>query len=117
MYLRIFSLGFCLALAACGEASAPPPGESIACAIGEGAEFAEVCTLEVAEGATFVIHHPDGEFRRFTRTDGPDMLAPADGAEPMSEVSLEGLAGRIEVSVGGDTYRFNREKIVSRDGE
>ena len=117
MYLRIFSLGFCLALAACSDASAPPPGESIACAIGEGAEFAEVCTLEVAEGATFVIHHPDGEFRRFTWTDIPDVLAPADGAEPINDLFIERATGRIELRVGGDAYRINREQAVPRDGE
>jgi hypothetical protein len=94
-----------LLLAACGSGagpSAPPPGERIACAIGEGAAFVPGCTAE-RQGDALVLHHPDGGFRRLTIvTDGRGVIT-ADGAEP-ARVTVAGDG--IEVAVGPDRYRL-----------
>jgi hypothetical protein len=82
MYLRISSalIGL-IALAGCGPKSPPPEGDTIACAIGEGAAFADVCTLErVAQTGDVIIHHPDGGFQRAT-------FDPATGAPSRAGLS------------------------------
>lgn len=98
-------------LAACGSASAPAPGNLIECAIGAGAEFAEVCTLErVAGTRQIVIHHPDGGFRRLIFDPATGMLAAADGADP---VVLEEGQGVIQFALAGDRYRISREPAAA----
>ncbi len=108
MSLRISSALAALALvAACGEASPPPPGDAIACAIGEGADFASVCTLQRIEGTQqIVIHHPDGGFRRLTYDPASGSVAPLDGAEPLV---LEEGQGAVQFAIGADRYRIPRE--------
>ncbi|MFO6447462.1 hypothetical protein ACLBKU_09995 [Erythrobacter sp. NE805] len=98
-------------LAACGAESPPPPGETIACAIGAGSDFAEACTLErVAGTREIVIHHPDGGFRRLTFDPATGTLAPLDGAEPLV---LEQGQGVIQFALGADRYRIPREPAAS----
>lgn len=103
MSLRIFSLALAALLAACGSASPEPEGEAIECAIGPGAEFSAVCTLEETSEAEFIIHHPTGGFRRFRHTvEGVEISDGAEMIENMSGVSH----GYIEFSVAGDRYRL-----------
>ncbi len=95
-------------LAACGAAESPPsPGDAIECAIGEGAEFGSVCKLErVAGTKEFILHHPDGGFRRITFDPATGTLAPLDGAEP---IVLEKGEGVIQFAIGPDRYRLTPE--------
>ncbi len=92
----------------------------IDCAIGPGSDYSEVCTLEVAGDGEFLIHGPDGGFRRFTLTDG-DSVQSIDGADPViyERVSLPGLgsageATMLEFGVAQDRYRFDLRLISSR---
>jgi len=103
MSLRISSaLGLLIAVAACGgDVSPPPPGDTVDCAIGAGADLSPVCTLEQVAGAgEIVIHHPDGGFRRLMRDAETGALAVLDGAEPL--VMEQGKA--LQFSVGADRY-------------
>ena len=112
MSLRTSSAGLALALlAACtaSEGAPPAPGDGIECAIGAGAEFADVCTLERVSGTQqIIIHHPDGGFRRLIFDPATGTLATADGAEP---VVLEPAQGVIQFAVGSDRYRISREPL------
>ena len=96
-----------LGLAACGPQAGAPEGETIACAIGPGAEFADECVLEklaMEEGREMlVIHHPGGGFRRFVME--KSTLLPLDGAEPLV-VNADHSQGALEFSVAGDRYRL-----------
>jgi hypothetical protein len=106
MCLRISSAcGLLVLLAACGSESPPPPGDEIDCAIGAGADFSPVCTLEtVAGGEQIILHHPDGGFRRLARDPASATLAPLDGAEPLvPEKSGEGV---MQFAVAADRYRI-----------
>jgi hypothetical protein len=95
-------------LAACGGAeSPPPPGDEIDCAIGAGADFAPVCTLEqVAGTGQIVLHHPDGGFRRLTRDPATGALAPLDGADPLVGEADDPQA--LQFAIGPDRYRIPR---------
>jgi hypothetical protein len=114
MSLRISSAVLAFGpLGACtgSESAPPPPGDSIACAIGAGAEFAEVCKLErVAGTQRIIIHHPDGGFRRLTFDPATGTLAAADGAEPLV---LEQGQGVIQFAIGSDRYRISREPAAA----
>jgi len=104
MSLRISSALFSLGLlAACGVQSPEPEGDLIECAIGPGAEFARVCTLEMIKVDQFTIHHPGGGFRRFVRHDGG--IEAIDGAEELS-IDVEGEGGETQYSIGVDSYRI-----------
>ncbi|QIQ85947.1 hypothetical protein [Erythrobacter sp.] len=96
-----------LGLSACAPEAGAPQGETIACAIGPGAEFADECVLErraLEEGREMlVIHHPGGGFRRFVME--RSTLLPLDGAEPLVMVALDAASG-IEFTVAGDRYRL-----------
>lgn len=105
MCLRISSaLAAFALLAACGAESPPPPGAEVECAIGTGADFSPVCTLEQVVGGEVVIHHPDGGFRRFARSADAGALVPLDGAEPL--VPEPGVADATGFGVGADRYRI-----------
>lgn len=108
MSLRISStLALALALAGCGaeQTSPPPPGDTVECAIGAGAELSAVCTLErVAASGEIIIHHPDGGFRRLGRDAQSGALIPLDGAELL--VPEEGGANVLAFAVGTDRYRI-----------
>lgn len=112
MSLRISSAALSIALlAGCGEQSPEPAGDDIACAIGQGAEFAEVCTLErVAGTPQIIIHHPDGGFRRLSYDPATGTLAPLDGAEP---VVLEEGQGVLQFAIGPDRYRIPRKPAAA----
>ncbi len=84
--------------------SPPPPGSQVDCAIGAGAGFSPVCTLEQASEGEIVIHHPDGGFRRFARMEDSGGLVPLDGAEPL--VPEPGVADAGSFAVGADRYRI-----------
>jgi hypothetical protein len=112
MSLRISSTLAAAAVlpAACAAESPPPPGESVVCAIGEGAEFVSNCTLErTAAGAEIVIHHPDGGFRRLLRDPATGALTPRDGAEMLVPAADEGDA--IAFAIGPDRYRIPRSLL------
>ena len=107
MCLRISSaLSLAIALSGCGaETSPPPPGDTVDCAIGAGAAFSPVCTLERVGGIeTFVIHHPDGGFRRFVIDPASGMPTPRDGADQL--VAEQGENGALQFAVGADRYRI-----------
>jgi hypothetical protein len=108
MCLRISSaLGTLVLLAACSSQSPPPPGDEVECAIGSGADFSAVCTLERVSGTPMIIlHHPDGGFRRLTFDPASGTLAAMDGADP---VVLEAGEGVLQFAVGADRYRIPRE--------
>jgi hypothetical protein len=81
------------------------------CAIGAGAELSSVCTLEQVAGTQeFVIHHPDGGFRRLLRDPATGALAPLDGAEPMASAQADG--GALQFSVGQDRYSIPAEMLT-----
>ncbi|MEY4237738.1 MAG: hypothetical protein RL339_339 [Pseudomonadota bacterium] len=95
-------------LSACAD---PAPGEGgvvaseqVWCALGGARDFTQDCTLErsTEEGRpAFVVHHPDGKFRRLLASaDGQSLLA-ADGAD-QSQSALK--QDRWEVILGDDRY-------------
>lgn len=110
MCLRTSSTLVALAfLAACGSESLPPPGDEIFCAIGAGADFSPVCTLEQVGGGQIVLHHPDGGFRRLTHDPASGALASLDGADPlMLESATEGL---VQFALGADRYRIPQSML------
>ena len=109
--MRISSLSFVAALpfvAACAPESGAPDGKSVDCALGYGARFASVCTLETVatKGDTvFVIHHPDGVHRRFVFDTAQGELVAADGAEAIDSFIDDGVVQ--EIAVSGDRYRVS----------
>ena len=114
MSLRISSaLALMLAMTACGdEVSPPPPGDLVDCAIGEAAELAQVCTLERVAGTEgFVVHHPDGGFRRFTREPATGDIATVDGADNV--VTTEDYGGVLKFQVGADRYELISEPAAA----
>jgi hypothetical protein len=110
MYSRISSALIAIALlGACDSNATPPPeGETLDCAIGQGADFAEDCTLEWL-GAEwerdFLIHHPDGGFRRFSLNEDATGVIVQDGAEEV-EMLDPAPDGSWQFSVSGDRYRI-----------
>jgi len=83
--MRIFSaLGIATLCAACsGEVSPAPEGQAIDCAIGVGAEMGPDCIgerLTSGDSQQFIIHHPDGSFRRFEFLPDDAGIGLADGA-------------------------------------
>ena len=108
MTARPLALALALVLAACSREGGAPKvaegSEHIACALGEGAAFAEACAVERAtqDGRpVLVVRHPDGGFRRFVVE--PDGLALADGAG-VAKVSVSGSL--MDVAAGADRYRI-----------
>ncbi|UAB77282.1 hypothetical protein INR77_10710 [Erythrobacter sp. SCSIO 43205] len=109
MYLRTFSAGLlAIGLAACGVGETPEPeGDKVDCAIGAGAEFANVCTLEwIGDevGQKFLIHHPEGGFRRFSVNEDASGVIALDGAEN-AIMQDSAVQGAWQFSVDGDQYR------------
>jgi hypothetical protein len=114
MSLRISSaLAMMLAVTACGdEVSPPPPGDLVDCAIGEAVDLAQVCTLKRVAGTEgFVVHHPDGGFRRFTREPATGDIATVDGADNV--VTTEDYGGVLKFQVGADRYELISEPAAA----
>lgn len=108
MYLRIFSSVLAVsALTACEATQSPEPeGDMLDCAIGAGSEFAKVCTLEwVGEewGQEFLIHDPEGGFRRFVLNEDASGVTVKDGAQDV-EMIEPAPDGFWQFSVSGDQY-------------
>lgn len=108
MYLRIFSLGLSLVVAACGSSAenrvaTAAPEDRIECATGGAADFARSCAIERGEGTRIVLRNGDGGFRRIdlspdgtiTAADGSDLA----GGKPLPD-------GRFELILGQDRYRL-----------
>lgn len=95
-------------LAGCGTQTPEPEGEKLDCAIGPGADFASVCTLEWVREPwqrEFVIHHPGGGFRRFALSEDASGVVVIDGAEVLE--MLDPPRDEIwQFSVSGDRYRM-----------
>ncbi|UVI38997.1 hypothetical protein [Qipengyuania spongiae] len=105
--MRTLSLPLALAaLAGCSQspdAKAAPAGQKIDCALDGTQAFETSCTVEkVGNGGEFIIHHPDGGFRRFiTSPDGAFEVT--DGADEL--IASEDAGGeRITFAVGRDRY-------------
>lgn len=108
MYLRIFSSALlAVTLTACEATQSPEPeGETLDCAIGGASDFDNVCTLEwlgEVGGREFLIHHPDGAFRRFSVSEDGSAVNIKDGAEELEMV--DPAPSRFwQFSVSGDRY-------------
>ncbi len=121
MFSRISNAGLVAlvaggALAGCGaEPSGAPQGSDVDCAIGPGADYSTACTLEQAAdegGAFFLIHHPDGGFRRVKYDAATGDLAAMDGADTLQDRSLN--PGKVrEFAIGEDRYLIPAEMLVS----
>ena len=110
--MRALALPMMLALAACGggeeQPQAAPGATRIACALGEGAAFADDCLVEKVageEGTEFVVRHPDGKFRRLKIAANRGGMVAIDGADEAAN-ALVGEPPVLEVTVGADRYRF-----------
>lgn len=92
-------------LAACTpDAAASLPGEVVECALGKGAAFGAVCTIEREPEATrFVLHHPGGGFQRFTLDPQTFKVAAADGAAKVSDQARAGE--HLAFALGTNRYR------------
>ncbi|MEM6907699.1 MAG: hypothetical protein AAF494_03380 [Pseudomonadota bacterium] len=107
-----------LLLAACASESGTPLGADIECAIGSGAKLSDGCILEGIDGGNgFVIHHPDGGFRRFER-DPEGQFRPADGGEPFEvRQALDVTPEIVLYRFGQDIYRVERRAISQLDND
>jgi hypothetical protein len=110
MFLRTFSAALTLIVAGCaGEPAAENVTENVAaadrieCAIGEGAEMANSCTLERSGGNGLVLRHEDGGFRKLT-LDADGTIDTADGADGLALTPMSD--GRTDVIIGADRYRL-----------
>lgn len=96
-------------LAGCGAESPEPGGISMDCAIGEGAQFAQVCTVyevkAVDEVAFLVMWHPDGGFRRVRFRSADSSVEVLDGAERATDVTRRD-DGSVEFVIDKDRYRL-----------
>ncbi len=116
--MRFATIVLLLLLPACSKGAeggssdgqSPPKAESsdkpVPCALAGAKDFTPVCTLDVLrEGGKefWVLHHPDGGFRRFQILENGTIIATADGA---FEVQAARAGGELEVKVGDDRYRF-----------
>ncbi len=109
MFMRISSVVFVLALAACkppaeDKVASAKPDDRIDCALAGGKAFTRDCAVErSADGKTLVLRHRDGGFRRIT-LDADGALSAADGADDVTGTKLPD--GRFEVIAGPDRYRL-----------
>ncbi|KWV93088.1 hypothetical protein [Erythrobacter sp. YT30] len=117
-----FRVALCLSVAAftgCSalEQSSEAEGERVSCAIGEGVEMSEVCSIEkVASGGAdiFLIHHPDGGFRRIAFDLKTQELGVADGADSL-RISDQSTDDITDFMIGSDRYRVPSQLIRQSD--
>lgn len=83
------------------SAGATAVDDRIACALHGAVQFARDCVVE-RRGASIVIHHPDGAFRRFD-VGASGSLTTADGADDAVTTTSNGVT---ELAVGKDRYRL-----------
>lgn len=91
---------------ACGVSPEEKGGRAISCALSGASDFAGECRLvEMGEGAAtyFVIHHPDGGFRKLALAETPAGFVEFDGSQP-AESWREG--NEIVLRIGEDRYRW-----------
>ena len=103
-------------LGACSSGGDGIRGEPIECAIGSAEQMARDCSLERigrGEGVRYVVHHPDGGFRRLELAPDAKGFTPADGADQARNKLSQGV---IELSIGQDRYRIPADK-VNHDGQ
>jgi hypothetical protein len=108
MSLRIFSLGLCATLTACGAApddkvATVAPDDRIECATGGAVDFSKNCAIEKSGGTLIVLRHSDGGFRRVDIADDGTITA-ADGSDAPAGKMLPD--GRFELTLGNDHYRL-----------
>ena len=97
--MRTSSLLAVLTLAGCSQAEGErPAGKPIECALDNAAEFASTCFVE-RRGDAYILHGPDGRFRRLDAA-----LEPLDGADPAEHIQQRD--DTILVSIAGDRYRI-----------
>jgi hypothetical protein len=108
MFLRTFSLGIMIALAACSAApedkvATAAPDDRIECATGGAIDFTRACAVEKGEGTALVLRHADGGFRRIDLA--PDgTITASDGSDDPNGKALPD--GRFELTLGSDRYRL-----------
>lgn len=115
--MRIFSLlAAGLILSACsGEASPAPEGQVIDCAIGVGVDMGPDCIGEqLAGGEVFVIHHPDGSFRRFEMLPDDAGIGLADGAGVLSQ---EREGDKLLIAVDDAKYLLPIASTAQKDAQ
>ena len=94
------------AIAACGVSPEETGGRAISCALSGASDFASECRLvEMDEGAAtyFVIHHPDGGFRKLALAETAAGFVEFDGSQP-AESWREG--DEVVLRIGEDRYRW-----------
>lgn len=82
-------------LAACSSGRDEVRGEPIECAIGTAEKMTLECRLEKVrrgENLSYVVHHPDGGFRRLVIAPGGKGLVTADGADEATSVVTKGAS-------------------------
>jgi hypothetical protein len=94
---------------ACSSGGDEMRGEPIACTI--AAVTGQTCKLERI-GDDFVVHHPDGGFRRFALAPDGKGIVPADGADAATSKVAEGT---VDVAVGQDRYRIPQSLLEPTD--
>ena len=105
MSLRISSAALAFILVGgCEQESPPPKGDTIECAIGAGADYSAVCTLERVGADTYLIHTPDGSFRRLRFDPEAGEFGSVDGADELEILGQDGAVA--EFSIAGDRYRI-----------
>ncbi|MDJ0643134.1 MAG: hypothetical protein QNJ15_09970 [Erythrobacter sp.] len=115
MFLRIFSaLTGAALIHGCTTESPTPEGDKIDCAIGSGAEYSKVCTLEKAGNGEYLIHSPDGGFRRLMLLPQSGEFAAVDGADTLNMLSQDSAIAEFEI--GGDRYRIPH-RLVSAESQ
>jgi hypothetical protein len=97
--------------AACARHGDEIRGEPIGCAVAPSGELAQECRFERIDEGRFIVHHPDGAFRRFVLSPDNKQLLPADGAE---RANSEAIKDEINLSIGQDRYRIPRSLLEPR---
>ncbi|MEM8723931.1 MAG: hypothetical protein AAGE86_00270 [Pseudomonadota bacterium] len=111
MSLRISSAAaLAVLLTACATESPAPDGDMIACAIGPGADYSKVCTLEEVGEGEFLIHSPNGGFRRLLFDPQAGEFGAVNGADALEILSQDGSIAEFEI--GGDRYRIPHSLVA-----